>query len=465
MSKTPPDFLSSEQFAALFAALERWFETARAEVFTIEVALQAGAAALCLAAGLVLGGPLIGLLRRIFSAASLAGLRQAAERLGRAIAGTSLSFFLLLIARIGFEEAGSTVFVLDLAISLTGAWVVIRIASAFIAEPFWARLIANLVWAVAALNILGLLQPFATLLDGIGLTLGTDEGGMVNRISLLTVLRTLFILAVLYWLARRVSKLLTARVQTVPNLTPSARILISNTVQITLIAVALLTALNLSGVDLAALAIFSGAVGLGIGFGLQKIFANLISGLILLMDRSIKPGDVITLEDTYGHVNKLGMRYSSVITRDGMEHLIPNEDFITTKVINWSYSDRAVRVKRAIGVAYDTDVPRAMEIIVEAANTVPRVLEAPATRCLLRGFDDSAITLEVRFWIADPEGGVNNVSSEVLVAIWTAFKAHGVQFPFPQRDVHLVGSDTLPVRIERGPRGEASPAPADTGKD
>ena len=148
-------------------------------------------------------------------------------------------------------------------------------------------------------------------------------------------------------------------------------------------------------------------------------------------------------------VAALGMRFASVITRDGIEHLIPNEEFSTSKVINWSFSDEAVRIKKPVGVAYGTDVPRAMQAIVEAANTVERVLDKPETRCLLRGFGDNSIDLEVRFWIADPQQGVNNVSSEVLLAIWKAFEAEGIRFPFPQRDVHLDSNGPLRVQIEK----------------
>jgi small-conductance mechanosensitive channel len=451
MASEPASPFSLQQLQSLRTRLLEGLDAARAEAFTFDIVLQLGAIAFASVLGLVLGPLLVRLFKRIFAAPKLQPLRDAGARVGASIAGMSLIVMVLVAARIGFEQAGGSVFLLNLAVSLAVAWVIIRVATAFIAEPFWARLIANIVWVIAALNIVGWLSPFSAFLNGIGMDVG--EGG---RLSLLTVLRAVFILAILYWLATRVSRLLSTRVTKIPNLTPSARLLLTKTVQIGLITLAVVLGLNISGVDLAALAIFSGAVGLGIGFGLQKIFANLISGLILLMDRSIKPGDVITLEDTYGHVNALGMRFASVITRDGMEHIIPNEDFITTKVINWSYSDRAVRVKKEIGVAYGTDVPRAMELIVEAANTVTRVLEAPATRCLLRSFDESQITLEVRFWISDPEGGVNNVSSDVLVAIWKSFAENDVQFPFPQRDIHLKSEETIRVRLEGRDSPESS---------
>jgi small-conductance mechanosensitive channel len=200
-------------------------------------------------------------------------------------------------------------------------------------------------------------------------------------------------------------------------------------------------------IDLSALAIFGGAIGLGIGFGLQKIFSNLVSGVILLLDRSIKPGDVITVDETYGRVSTLGMRFASVKTRDGHEHLIPNEELITSRVINWSYSDTAVRVRRPVGIAYGSDVRLAQKLIEEAVPKVPRVVAIPKTVCQLHGFGDNSIDLEVRFWIRDPQNGVNNVTSEVLLAIWDTFTENGIQFPFPQRDIHIVGSETVKVRM------------------
>jgi small-conductance mechanosensitive channel len=421
-----------------------WFDRFRVDFLTLDMGLQAGVIAACVAVAFLLRAPARALLARLFAAPGLKRINAGAIALAGSLAAPLIAFFLLTLSRMALGEFGQGYFLVNLAASLTGAWVLIRILTAFIADPFWARTAATLIWFVAALNILGLLGPTSDLLSSVGFDVG--EG----RISLLTVVRAAIILAVLFWVATRISKLLSARVEKTPHLTPSARLLITKAVQIALITVAVAAALSMAGVDLAALAIFSGAVGLGIGFGLQKIFSNLISGIILLLDRSIKPGDVITLDETYGHVNALGMRFASVITRDGQEHLIPNEDLITTKVINWSFSDSAVRIKRPIGVAYGTDVPKAMALIVEAADTVPRVLKKPETRCLLRGFGDNSIDLEVRFWIADPSEGVNNVSSQVLLAVWESFEANGISFPFPQRDVHLDATSPIRVQVERG---------------
>lgn len=157
----------------------------------------------------------------------------------------------------------------------------------------------------------------------------------------------------------------------------------------------------------------------------------------MLLDRSIKLGDVIEAGNTYGRVHTMGARYASVITRDSMEYLIPNEDLITHQVINWSYSSKDVRLRIPIGVAYDSDIPETISLIQATVAEVPRVLPNPAPKCLMRGFGDSAIDLELRFWIADPEKGCRNVSSEVLVKLWQAFKDAGVGIPFPQRDVRV----------------------------
>ena len=180
-----------------------------------------------------------------------------------------------------------------------------------------------------------------------------------------------------------------------------------------------------------------GAVGVGIGFGLQKVVSNLVSGLILLIDRSIKPGDVIEIEGTYGWINSLRARYASVITRDGKEHLIPNEDLITNRVINWSFSDRNVRVRVPIGISYDSNPRLAIELCLQAAKLTSRTLMDPEPKCLLTGFGDNSIDLELRFWIDDPSNGVGNVRSAVLLSIWDKFNENNIEIPYPQRDIRI----------------------------
>ncbi|MFP6855071.1 MAG: mechanosensitive ion channel domain-containing protein, partial [Opitutales bacterium] len=215
------------------------------------------------------------------------------------------------------------------------------------------------------------------------------------------------------------------------------QVLLAKLARIGLLFFSILVALNTVGLDLSSFALLGGAIGVGIGFGLQKVVSNLVSGLILLLDRSIKPGDVIEIDETYGWINSLRARYASVITRDGKEHLIPNEDLITNKVINWSFSHKNVRVRIPFGISYDSDPREAIDLCLDAARAEPRVLNDPDPRCLVRGFGDNSLDLELRFWIADPANGVGNIRSAVLLSVWDRFKQANVTIPFPQRDIHV----------------------------
>jgi small-conductance mechanosensitive channel len=239
-------------------------------------------------------------------------------------------------------------------------------------------------------------------------------------------------------LAFSVSTLLEKRISTSERLTPSMRVLLSKSVTITLVIVAVLLTISSLGINLSAFAFIGGAVGLGISFGLQKVVSNLFSGLILFLDRSIKPGDVIAIDDTYGQIKSMGARYVSIVTRDRTEYLIPNEDLITRQVVNWSFSTTLLRLKIVIGVSYDSNVHQVMELMIAAAQKIDRVLTDPQPVYQLRNFGDNEIEMELRVWIRDPENGINNVRSELRVAIWDAFKANGIEIPFPQRVVHMV---------------------------
>lgn len=205
--------------------------------------------------------------------------------------------------------------------------------------------------------------------------------------------------------------------------------------------VLVLIAIDFLGISLTALTVFSGAFGLAVGFGLQKTFGNLISGIILLMDRSIKPGDVIAVgsgtDKTVGQVNRIGIRAVSVTTRDQIEYLIPNELLMTSTVENWSFSTHDVRLKVPVGIAYGSDVELAERLMLEAAREHPRVHAEPAPSVWLHAFGDSAIQFEIQLWIDDPEAGVGNVRSDVLKRIWALFDQHGVHLPYPQRDLHI----------------------------
>jgi small-conductance mechanosensitive channel len=338
------------------------------------------------------------------------------------------------------ENAGWTNHLIRIVVSLLTAWIIIRLGSTLIRNAAWSRAIAVAAWTIAALNITGLLDPTAAVLDTMALNFGEV------RISILGVFKAIIALSVLLWLAGYFSKLLERRLSAMPGVTPAAGVLFGKLFRVVLFTLAIVVAMDSVGIDLTAFAVFSGAIGLGIGFGLQKVFSNLISGVILLWDRSVKPGDVIAIGDTYGWINALSARYVSVITRDGTEHLIPNEELISQRVENWSFSNRLVRLRMPIGVSYDCDVNKAIEVSIEAASEIDRVLPEPVPACHLIDFGDNAVNLELRVWINDPRNGLTNVKSAILLGVWGKFKEHGIAFPYPQRDIHV--KSVAPLTVE-----------------
>ncbi len=304
----------------------------------------------------------------------------------------------------------------------------------------WEGIISGLVWMVVALHLLGWLPSVLLALDGLAFALGE------SRISLLLVLK-LLITVVFFWiLAIGLSNFIEQRLKNFEHFSLSARVALAKTSKFLLIGIAIFVALDAAGVDLTALAVFSGAVGVGIGFGLQRISSNFISGFILLFDRSIKPGDVITIRDKFGWVQELCARYIVVRDRDGVETLIPNENLVTSEVINWSYSDEAVRMKLRIQISYNDDPEEAMALMLACAKASPRVLDEPAPLTRLMEFGDNGISLELRIWIRDPENGLGGVRSEVNLAMWKAFKKAGITIPFPQRDIHIKEASVMPVK-------------------
>ena len=378
--------------------------------------------------------------------------------------------FLQTVARLLLANLGSIIFVLIVAImqaataslnfqgrfdllgvaaSLATAWVVIALVAGLIRNQFVYRLVAASAWTIAALSILGLLQPTMTTLDSFAIVIG----GL--RVTTLLVIKTSVLLMLTLWAANTASDFLDRRVQSSADLTPSIQVLIGKLIRLLLITFAILIALSTVGIDFSALALFSGAVGVGLGFGLQKIVSNLVSGIILLADKSIKPGDVISVGDSFGWVGSMGARYTSIVTREGREFLIPNEDFVTQRVINWSYSNDEVRLDGAFGVSYASDPHKICQIAMEATKTVARVLISPAPVCHLKAFGDSSLDFTLRFWIRDPVDGVTNVRGQVLLALWDAFKRAGIEIPYAVRDVRVTQA-----AVETGDKKEANSARA-----
>jgi small-conductance mechanosensitive channel len=363
-------------------------------------------------------------------------LRAVAQALANA-ASPILLLLLLWFATLAAGTAGLRSDLLRLAESLVLVWVLIRLSSRLVRNEYLARMIAVVAWIVAALNIAGLLGPVVGLLDAMAISVGAF------RLSLLLVLKGLITLALLVWLANTVSRLTEQRLRGFVPLTPAMQVLAGKLVRMTLLTLAVVFALGSIGIDLTAFAVFSGAIGVGVGFGLQKVVSNLVSGVILLIDRSIKPGDVVEVDGTYGSVATLNARYVSVLTREGKEYLIPNEDLITQRVTNWSYSNDLIRLHVKLGISYQSNPHRAIELALEATRDVTRVLKKPEPTCLLVAFGESSIDLELRFWIKDPVNGTTNVRSEVMLNVWDLFQENGIEIPSPQRELTLRNPEAL----------------------
>jgi MFS family permease len=298
---------------------------------------------------------------------------------------------------------------------------------------------------------------WATSLDDVGFDVGRTHISLFNAVWMIVVF-----IAVLVF-ARVVSRIGRRLVRSMTGLDGTQRALGEKLMTVVVWSVAVLVGIDAMGINLTTLTVFSGAFGLAVGFGLQKTFGNLIAGVILLMDRSIKPGDVIAVNDTkgstFGVVHSIGVRAVSLTARDNREILIPNEILMTTQVENWSYSSRVVGITIPLGISYGSDIALAERLLVEAARSVPRVLADPETSVLLGAFGPSAIELLIYVSIEDPENGVANVRSDVLKAAWHSLKAHGVEIPLPQSDVALRDSDGLRKLAEalvgRVAKGEA----------
>ena len=300
----------------------------------------------------------------------------------------------------------------------------------------WEGIISLSIWGLVALHLIGWLPDVIQGLNNIAISFGDSRISLLALIQLLIAIIFFFVMA--SWLTRLIEK----QTRRSPHINPSMQVILTKISKFSLYGLAILFALKAVGIDLTAFAVFSGAIGVGIGFGLQKIFSNFISGFILIFDRSIRPGDVISIGDRFGWVQSLHARYVVIKDRDGVETLIPNENLITSEVTNWSYSDRAVRTKIPIQISYDDDPELVMNLLLEATIDKPRVLKKPEPAARLIGFGDNGIDLELRLWINDPEEGITNVVSDINLSIWKSFKDNNVSIPFPQRDVRIVSEKT-----------------------
>lgn len=333
--------------------------------------------------------------------------------------------------------------------SVATLWLVSAALPAAIKKQVYFKTLFFVLAIVLVLNLLGVWAVIQGGLDEIKL-FPVNSGTGQTRVTMLSLFKGIIAISILIPMTGWLIKSSTTQVGKMQNVSPALQVLVTKFLKVFIAVGAILFAISSMGVDLSSFAVLGGAIGLGLGFGFQKVISNLISGVILLGDRSIKPGDVIEVDQTYGWINTLGARYTSVITRDGTEHLIPNEMMITEKVVNWSFSDDKVRVKIPFGVSYTSDIHKAMDLALEAANADQRILKEPVAAVRLTGYGDNSVDFELRAWILDPTDGLGNIRSAFYIRIWDLFKENGIEFPYPQRDVHIKELPKLDVRVVKG---------------
>lgn len=324
-------------------------------------------------------------------------------------------------------------YLLGIAATIATAWMAVSFGAQLIRNRPLRRVVTWGAWVYIGLLYLGFLDGATAFLDSIAITF--DD----FRLSALSVLKALVVTGVLFLGARLALRVLVSRISRSEDLSPSMQVLATKALQLVFFAGVFVIGLRAVGFDLTGLAVLSGAIGLGIGFGLQKVVSNLVSGIIILLDKSVKPGDVISLGDTFGWISELGARYVSVVTRDGREFLIPNEDLVTGQVVNWSHSDDFIRIDLNFGTSYKDDPHLVRRIAVEAAKTVTRVLADRPVACHITGFGDSSIDYVLRVWIRDAHEGLASIRGGIYLALWDAFKENGISIPFPQREVRMLG--------------------------
>ena len=429
------DIIPVQELTQRLQALLAWVE---AHVLNLDVALQLGLVLTAFIPALIFGPRLAALVRaatkKYFEIGPVRRLINAAIALMTPLA----LYAVITLMKVGLGAIDRPVALLDAALSLLTAWLIIRAVTLVIRSKFWSNVAFYIAWPVAALDVFGLLDDVVMQLQALAIPLGETEDGEPVRLTFLDILRTILYFAALFWAASMAGRAIDQQLEKSDELSPAFKALISKTLGVLLPVVALLIALQMTGFNLATLAIFSGAIGLGIGLGLQGTVSNFAAGFTLLADKSIKPGDGIEIDGTFGWVTEMKSRYVSIRTRDGTEMLIPNDQFIMNGVINWSRSDKVVRLHAPFGVSYATrDLKKVQELAQNAARTVDRVVPDKNPVCNVMEFGDNSVNFDLRFWITDPQNGLANVRSDVYLAVWEALHEAGIEIPFPQRDIYI----------------------------
>ena len=309
-------------------------------------------------------------------------------------------------------------------------WKLLLKPSTWIAKAFLFLLVVGFL----ALDFLESLEPIRAFLDSENLSFSIGQ----TRISAYLMIKALITIMLFFLITGVLSEFGEKRIKSIQGIHSSNKALINKAFHIFIYFFGFIIALNILGIDLTAFAIFSGAIGIGIGFGLQKITSNFISGLILLFEKSIENGDMVELSDgTYGLIRKTSARYTLLETFEGREMMIPNEDFIINRVTNWTFNNRRGRLELNIGVAYESDIEKVMELILDAAKEHPRCMDEPGPSCYLKEFGDSSVNFMLFFWVEDVSSGRYRAQSDVMMRVWKKFKEHNISIPFPQRDIYI----------------------------
>ena len=421
--------LAAQDYEALVHSIYKWI---LANVLTINVLVQIGVIAVIIVVAFLVGKAFRSRFDKRFDKA-LHGNTYWSElaRQCSSVIWLACAVPLYQIAIVVFTTIGNHSNVLTIASSLTLAVIVVRVSTGLFKNKTMAKFISYVAYALAILNIFKLYAPTMKFLSGLGMKYGETD------INVLMVVKGVVLLVLALQLAGFMSRFFHKRIESMDEVSPSLQVLMSKAVTFVLFGVAILISIDAIGLDLSGLAFLSGAIGVGIGFGLRNIFSNLVSGVILLLDKSIKPGDTIEVAGVYGLIRSINARFVSVISRDGKEYLVPNEALIKSQVVNWTYSDSEVRLRIPVGVSYDCDLKKAVKLVEQAAIGVDRVLTKPAPAVRLRGFGADSIDMELRVWIRDPEKGTGGVKHKIFMNIWEILGENGIEIPYAQRDLHL----------------------------
>lgn len=419
-------------------ALKNWGEHAAdwttTHVLTLDTAIEVG---------IIITAIVVGFLIDKISSAKLAQIinrlhaphivKRVLQKIRKSLAPVSIFILLSLCLTIAPSLVPDIrLELVDAVTRLTAAWIVIRLVVQIVHNPTMRNVIAFITWSIAALSIFGFLDNTVEALHATSLTIGDFQ------LTALTVVKCLIATMIMVYIASSISRTVERRLINIPGMTSGSRLLIGKIVRIVLTILAVMIGLTMAGINLSALAVFSGAVGIGVGLGLQRGVSNLFTGMMLLMDRTIQPGDVIELPTGgVGTVKQMGSRCTEVITLDRRSYLIPNEELVTQPVINWSRGGRESLVSVVFGVDYSHNPHQIITLAKATTEGHSRILQFPEPSCLFTGFGDNSLDFQLNFWIADPENGTAGIKSDILLALWDVFDEHNIKIPYPHREVFI----------------------------